>query len=109
MITVNFDRITNVNCRGLDYRGNDGKVYRIDFATCAENWLGQANHPEQVATNCVGERNVLAKPPYIVFYTEPPTRIEFRFSLFRCRHPWKNYHALRQQLRTTGWTTLDLT
>lgn len=81
---VSYDKskILAVTKDGLEYIDDQGSKCAIDFHACRENLereLGSAGylrirHPADVY---VGFRDLGAKPPYITFATEPPTRFEF--------------------------------
>src|ERR1700694_5639348 len=109
MNIVKSAQLVNIRSNGLQYRGTNDNLFTISFEKCRQNhlhhWQSQESDLFDVTANrCIGERNILAKPPYIDFYTEPITRLEFRFSLLRCQRPMRCYHQVRQKLRDGGWT-----
>lgn len=117
LICVNCCRVRAITEDRIEYLGTDRTLKRIDFNECCQSWLENlsnqgidpSNITNPVHLRCVVERNVLAKPPYIEFFTQPRTRIVFRFSLIRCRHPLRAYRLMAHTIQRLGRTTADLT
>lgn len=106
-------QVLTVTIDGLEYIDEDGKHQYIDFRVCNKSWIqNHVSDRDEISSfdrKCVGWRKVDAEPPYIEFFTEPPTRFEFSID----EHDGKrdadiNFYELRAQLSKARWTTIDL-
>src|SRR4051812_15800374 len=111
MVQVNCSHVKRITEAGIEYRLRRGETAIIDFSACSKNWINalQRRNPlaeidNPILNRCVGDRY---SGKYIEFYSDPHTQIHFRFSIFSCRHPMKEYLKLREKLREFGWTTAD--
>jgi hypothetical protein len=110
-------KIVSIDQRGIKYVDQSNQTRFIDFETCRVNWLhhitaSRAVSPSEVSdierSRCVGQRNGVATPAFIEFWTQPVTRFEFCNSLFR-RDARKRYWELYHAVINTGWQLLDMT
>ena len=113
VVRVDITQVIRVTPNGLEYRDADGSLRSIDFAQCAANrarYLMTSRRLGEAAVaslRWVGERDIFAHPPYFELYSEPRTRLEFRFS-WKCLSPEERFREFQWALRDAGWRTLDL-
>ncbi|MBL8134104.1 MAG: hypothetical protein JNL42_19745 [Anaerolineae bacterium] len=104
-------QIEQVTHEGIEYIDEEGKLQRLDFQSCYENWYAlqtgrtdpyfdERSRQIAVEWKCVGQRNRFADPPYIEFFTNPITRFEFNSP--------EGFHELRRKVEKAGWRTSDL-
>lgn len=98
---------------GLVYTDRNGVTRTIEFAQCRRNAVHHFYESEgyhvrglRVAdSNCVGQRDAGARPRYIEFFTEPPTRFAFTW---RCWRPYRRFREFADMLIGAGASTYDL-
>jgi hypothetical protein len=103
-------KIISISETELLYYDSDGNERKINFEECRKNfykhWQGD-NYTIEDDDRCVAERNSIATPPYIEFYSNPPSRIEFkRIIIFKSSY--KKMGKLRDLIESVGWKTFDL-
>ena len=74
--------IKNITHAGIDYIDEDGNPRFVDFQVCYDEWFAALSEARKATAikhkfKCVGNRNILAVPPYVEFFTQPITRFEF--------------------------------
>ena len=120
-------QIRKIAAEGLHYLDDNGTEQFIDFLVCYQNFVRRNTTPEALKNvkewnhmnddslkeyvkrlsewRVVAGRNFDGSPdasnPYIEFYTEPPTRVQFntQYEVYQVIHLLKN----------AGWRTTDLT
>lgn len=78
-------QILSIDASGIEYQDKQQKVSRIDFQECRKNLAENLKalmsaYKNQAFTwhrEWVGHRDTRTKPPYIEFFTTPPSRFEF--------------------------------
>jgi len=107
---MRIKKILSISEAELHFLDSDGKEQKIDFEECRKSfykhWQGEA-YLIQDEDRCVAERNSIADPPYIEFYSDPPSRIEFRKGLF-LKSSYKKMCKIRDLIESVGWQTFDL-
>ena len=102
--------IVEVTTIGINYVDENGNRRFIDFEVCYQNFLAnrQKNMGPQYSDELkqldrtyrsVGYRKFSAIPPYIEFYTAPPTRFEFPIR--------GRFEEITYRIRKAGWLTID--
>lgn len=85
---INMTDIVDVIKDGIIYKDKTGNLDKILFDECRKNWVKYVNRGgftdwqgnsvritlEQ--SQCIGERNMIAKPPYILLYSDIRIKIE---------------------------------
>lgn len=88
METISIENIIDVIEDGIIYTNNEGTADKIIFDECRKNWVEHVNQAgfadwegnsvkisiEQ--SRCIGERNMIAKPPYVLLYGDVKLKIE---------------------------------
>jgi hypothetical protein len=103
-------KIISISETELLYYDSDGNERKINFEECRKNfykhWQGDSYTIED-DDRCVAERNSIATPPYIEFYSNPPSRIEFGgIAIFKSSY--KKMAKIRDLIESVGWKTFDL-
>ncbi|MEY9092595.1 hypothetical protein [Paenibacillus sp. RC84] len=109
--------IKNLSVDSLVYTDENGRINRIDFKQCHENWIQYRirteNLTEEMAAEirktdfCIGQRDFTASPPFIEFFTKPFTRIEFEISADE-KDLQTELSRWKRGIVSAGWTTIDL-
>lgn len=87
---INITDIVDVIKDGIIYKDKTGNLDKILFDECRKNWVKYVNQGgfmdwqgnsvritlEQ--SKCIGERNMIAKPPYILLYSNIRIKIEMK-------------------------------
>lgn len=107
---MRIKKILSISEAELHFLDSDGMERKIDFEECRKNfykhWQG-ASYIIQDDDRCIAERNSIADPPYIEFYSDPPSRIEFSgISLFKSSY--RKFSKKRDLIESVGWQTFDL-
>lgn len=91
---INITDVIDVIEDGIIYNDNTGNVNKILFDECRKNWVEYVNqsaftdwqgNPAKITfeqSRCIGERNMLAKPPYILLYGNIKIKIEMKSNKF---------------------------
>ncbi|RIX59227.1 hypothetical protein D3P08_03465 [Paenibacillus nanensis] len=106
-------KIMEVTTEGFRFIDKDGKHTVVDFKQCNENWIryqktrnrwsDEEAQEFRKKSNCIGQRDICAKPCYFTFFTEPYTKIEFNG--LRAK---KKFRHFQMKIIEAGWTTFDL-
>ena len=114
-IGVGPARIVQVTPMQLDYIDGTGQKQSINLKACAQNWEKYIDDSRRQAeaqkrplsesarawnARCVGARDLLDAPPWVVFMDEQRTRFTFT-SLA------ESYEQLLNPLGLVGWHTWD--
>lgn len=92
---ISITDIIDVIEDGIIYKDNTGGVDKVLFDECRKNWVEHVNQGgftdwqgnlaritfEQ--SKCIGERNMIAKPPYILLYSNVKLKIEMKPDKFK--------------------------
>lgn len=79
------------------------------FEKCREKWCKQ-NGIKIEESYCIGERNVLANPPMILFFSQEKVKVSFDTKgLFKKYKNERNFNNLVRFLEESGFGTIDLT
>ena len=103
--------IKSVTEKGIEYVDETGNPGFIDFELCLQQFL--AYQEEQLGSRyddewkqfdreewkTVGVRRAFAKPPFIEFFTTPPTTFEFSDE--------NEFYELLYKMKKAGWRTID--
>ncbi len=84
----------------VDTHGND---ILIDVSECKKNFYLEFMGPDYSILkedNIIGERNGMADPRYIIFYSEPPYYIELDY---------EDYTKIIDMIESCGLQTFDIT
>ena len=86
-----------------------GDGFQLLFEECNEEWSKEKGISRSDRC-CVAERNVLAKPPYFLFYTKERLKLVFDTKgIFSQRRNETQFHHLQIVLNNFGFSTFDLT
>lgn len=99
---VSFDEIAEVKERGISFKD----MHWFDFAECV--YMYRRDFPS--SRNCVGERDITAKPPYIEFWSfYHHDKVVFdRRGAFSKNKNTDNFHKLFELIEKYGYSTRDL-
>ena len=87
---ISITDIMDVVKDGIIYKENTGSIDKVLFDECRKNWVEHVNqsgfidwqgNPVRITfdqSKCIGERNMLAKPPYILLYSNVKLKIEMK-------------------------------
>lgn len=87
---INIEDVVDITKEGLFFSNGEGTVNMVSFEECRKNWVEHVNqggfvdwkgNPVQLTmqeSNCVGERNMTAKPPYLLLYGDEKVKIELK-------------------------------
>lgn len=79
---------------GIIYKDNTGNIDKVLFDECRKNWVEYVNqggftdwqgNPVRITfeqSKCIGERNMIAKPPYILLYSNVKIKIQMKPNKF---------------------------
>ncbi len=119
MKIINLKDIIEVTKEGILYKDGVGNTEKVLFMECRKNWVSHVNQggftdgqgkPVQITleqSKCIGERNMMAKPPYLLLYSDERLKIEMQPGLIV-----KLTKAQREFLRAlyeVGVSTFDMT
>ncbi len=104
-------KLLSVSNSGIEYLDADGEQSQIDFQVCRRNWINNRSvkledmKPEQAEwhSDCVGIRNIIGKPPYIEFFSEPHVKLIFD----NVKTGREDFLNLQMQLWDLGALTFD--
>ncbi|MBE6764357.1 MAG: hypothetical protein E7546_00555 [Ruminococcaceae bacterium] len=91
---ISIEDIIDVTVDGIIYNDGEGTIEKVLFDECRKNWVEHVNKSgfkdwqgntvkitfEQ--SRCIGERNMIAKPPYILLYSDVKIKIEMKPAVF---------------------------
>ncbi len=117
---ISIDDIVDVTEDGIIYKDNEGNTIKVLFDECRKNWVEYVNqgdfvdwqgNPARITleqSRCIGERNMVAKPPYILLYSDEKIKIEMKPAEF------KKLTKLQRELlavlyKVGGVNTFDMT
>lgn len=118
--TISIEDVVDITEEGLLFKDSTGTTNKILFYECRKNWVDHVNaggftdwqgNPVQITfeeSKCIGERNMIAQPPYILLYSNDKIKIEL--------HPekYKKLSKIQKELLTIlynvgGVNTFDMT
>lgn len=85
---ISIGDVVDVTEEGIIYKDGLGGTNIVLFDECRKNWVERVNqggftdwqgNPAKITfeeSKCVGERNMIAKPPYILLYSDERIKIE---------------------------------
>lgn len=117
---ISIEDVIDVTEDGIVYKDNTGATNKVLFVECRKNWVEHVNqggftdwqgNPARITfeqSRCIGERNMVAKPPYILLYSDEKIKIEMKPSVF------KKLTKIQRELlavlyRVGGVNTFDMT
>ena len=104
-------QVQSVTRERLKYIDDNGVTQFIDLRRCSQNWIEyhrQYNENVDEDNAYVAWRNICANPPYILFFTDPKTKFEFKPDPTSDCEAEDGFYLLQRQLRRVGWLTMDL-
>ena len=118
--TISIDDIIDVTEDGVLYKNNVGAIDKVLFDECRKNWVEHVNqgdfrdwegNPARITfeqSKCIGERNMVAKPPYILLYSDVKIKIEMKPTVFKKQTKVQN-EFLSVLYKVGGVNTFDMT
>ncbi len=106
MKVYNFKSIKGIEKEGILF--SDG--FKIIFQDCI-NGFGRHYNSFKVTKNCIAERNILAQPPYFLFYLDN-MNVKIIFDckgLFSKKKNIKLFQYFQFEIKNLGYKTFDLT
>lgn len=116
---ISIEDVMDVTPDGLLFTDGSGVTNKILFEECRKNWVDHVNNGKFVdwqgnrahitfeESKCIGERNMTAKPPYILLYSDEKLMIEMKPN---CKKLSKVQKELLAALYNVGGvTTFDMT
>lgn len=117
---ISIEDVVDVTEEGIIYKDNEGATVIVLFDECRKNWVEHVNqgdfmdwqgNPARITleqSRCIGERNMGAKPPYILLYSDERIKIEMKCAEF------KKLTKLQRELlavlyKVGGVNTFDMT
>lgn len=117
---INIENVVDITAEGLLFTDSLGAISKILFDECRKNWVEHVNkggftdwqgNPAHITfeeSRCIGTRNMIAKPPYILLYSENKLKIEMQPKNF------KKLSKIQKEILTVlynvgGVTTFDMT
>lgn len=94
MKTINIADVIDVTGKGVRYKDSSDPENTVLFDECRKNWVEHINqggftdcrgNPARITfeqSRCVGERDMTAKPPYILLYADEKLKIEMKSAIF---------------------------
>ncbi len=83
--------------------------YELFFEECRAEWC-KKNKIKIEDSYCVGERDILANPPIIIFFSKENVKVSFdRKGIFKKNKNEKKLNNLVRFLKESGFWTIDLT
>lgn len=118
--TIRIEDVVDVTEDGLLFKESSGSITKVLFDECRKNWVEHVNqggftdwqgNPAQITfedSKCIGERNMIAKPPYILLYSDEKIKLEMNPPIF------KKLTKIQKELLSVlynvgGVTTYDMT
>ena len=92
---ISIEAVIDVTEDGILYKDSSGITNKVLFDECRKNWVEHVNrggftdwqgNPARITfeqSKCIGERNMVAKPPYILLYSDAKLKIEMESSKFK--------------------------
>jgi hypothetical protein len=103
-------KILSISKTELTYYDSDGEERKISFEECRKNfykhWQGDTYIIEDDDI-FVAEINSIATPPYIEFFSNPPSLIEFS-KITILKSNYRKMRKIRDLIESAGWKTFDL-
>jgi hypothetical protein len=118
--TISIDDIIDVTEDGFLYKNNVGAIDKVLFDECRKNWVEHVNqgdfrdwegNPVRITfeqSKCIGERNMVAKPPYILLYSDVKIKIEMKPTVFK-KQTKVQKEFLSALYKVGGVNTFDMT
>lgn len=100
---IRLERIISINSNIINAIDVHGNKVVIIIDECRKNWYNEFMGPDYIISpddKMIGERNSIAVPPYIIFYSSPVYYIELNT---------ENFPDLRDKLESRGFQTFDTT
>ena len=117
---ISIEDVIDVTEDGIVYKDNTGATDKVLFAECRKNWVEHVNqgcftdwqgNPARITfeqSRCIGERNMVAKPPYILLYSDVKIKIEMKPAVFKKLTKIQS-ELLAVLYRVGGVNTFDMT
>lgn len=117
---VSIEDVLDVMEDGLIIKGDSGSNIKVLFDECRKNWVEHVNNggftdwhgnPVKISfdeSKCIGERNMIADPPYILLYSDEKIKIEMNISRFK-KMPKVQRELLAVIYNVGGVNTFDMT
>ena len=117
---ISIEDIIDVTEDGIIYKDNTGATDKVLFDECRKNWVEHVNqggftdwqgNPARITfeqSRCIGERNMVAKPPYILLYSDEKIKIEMKSAVFK-KLTKVQIELLAVLYRVGGVNTFDMT
>lgn len=92
---ISIENVVDVTEDGILYKDSSGITNKVLFEECRKNWVEHVNqggftdwqgNPARIIfeqSKCIGERNMIAKPPYILVYSDVKLKIEMKLDKFK--------------------------
>lgn len=90
MKTISVKDVIDVTEDGILYKDSTGSTTKVLFIQCRQNWVEHVNqggfmdwqgNPAKITleqSKCIGQRNMIAKPPYVLLYSDEKLKIEMQ-------------------------------
>lgn len=117
---ISIEDIIDVSENGIIYKDNTGATDKVLFDECRKNWVEYVNqggftdwhgNPARITfeqSRCIGERNMVAKPPYILLYSDIKIKIEMKPDVLK-KHTKVQREFLAVLYQEGGVSTFDMT
>lgn len=91
---ISIEAVVDVTEDGILYKDSSDITNKVLFIECRKNWVEHVNqggftdwqgNPVRITfeqSKCIGERNMVAKPPYILLYSDVRLKIEMKPNKF---------------------------
>lgn len=104
MKVYSYRDIKNITEEGILFK--DGFI--LFFEVCKNEWLID-NNLKEGESHCVAERNLLAYPPYFLFYSKDKVKILFdNKGIFGKKKNRKKFENLQVILNRLGFSSYDM-
>ncbi|MBQ3514380.1 MAG: hypothetical protein IJA32_11395 [Lachnospiraceae bacterium] len=92
---ISIEDVMDVTVDGVIFKEASGDIGKVLFDECRKNWVEYVNqggftdwegNPAIITfeeSRCIGERNMTAKPPYILLYSNEKIKIEMKSKKFK--------------------------
>lgn len=92
---ISIENVVDVTEDAILYKDSSGITNKVLFEECRKNWVEHVNqggfmdwqgNPARITfeqSKCIGERNMIAKPPYILVYSDVKLKIEMKPDKFK--------------------------
>lgn len=117
---ISIEDVIDVTEEGIIFKDSSGSTNIVLFDECRKNWVEHVNqggftdwqgNPVKITfeeSKCVGERNMIAKPPYILLYGDEKIKIEMKLEKIK-KLPKIQREFLAALYNVGGVNTFDMT